>query len=169
MERSETANPLFSGYLFGYLIDFFDVQGLENTFTVSDSTDQVFGSGLRVSENTLRKSKQVFSKTEGFPSLWRPRRYFQKRFQTSETFPETFKGFRRGFRLGLGFLGNGFFLEYVHYSYELSNSKCQVFLVQVLTGESIDYKDQHDRSLRRPPKKNEKVSEARYNSVTGET
>jgi hypothetical protein len=55
------------------------------------------------------------------------------------------------------------------YSYQLPNGKRQVFLAQVLTGEVFDYKDKIDQTLRRPPKKNESTSGARYNSVTGVT
>ncbi|CAM4887757.1 unnamed protein product [Rotaria socialis] len=55
------------------------------------------------------------------------------------------------------------------YSYQLPNGKRQVFLAQVLTGEVFDYKGKNDQTLRRPPKKNESISETRYNSVAGET
>ncbi|CAF1570195.1 unnamed protein product, partial [Adineta steineri] len=53
------------------------------------------------------------------------------------------------------------------YAYTLPNGKKQVFLAQVLTGDVHDCKS--DTSLRRPPKKNEKVSNLRYNSVSGDT
>ncbi|CAF1222657.1 unnamed protein product [Adineta steineri] len=53
------------------------------------------------------------------------------------------------------------------YVYTLPNGKKQVFLAQVLTGDVHDCKS--DTSLRRPPKKNEKVSNLRYNSVSGDT
>ncbi|CAF1389555.1 unnamed protein product [Didymodactylos carnosus] len=55
------------------------------------------------------------------------------------------------------------------YSHQLPNGKRQVFLAQVLTGEVHDYKDKSDQTLRRPPKKNESISGARYNSVSGKT
>jgi poly [ADP-ribose] polymerase 10/14/15 len=55
------------------------------------------------------------------------------------------------------------------YSYQLPNGKRQVFLAQVLTGEVCDYKDKHDQTLRRPPRKNESISGGRYNSVSGVT
>ena len=53
------------------------------------------------------------------------------------------------------------------YAYQLSNGKRQVFLAQVLTGDV--HTCNSDRSLRRPPKKNETVSGLRYNSVSGHT
>ncbi|CAF1170949.1 unnamed protein product [Adineta steineri] len=53
------------------------------------------------------------------------------------------------------------------YAYTLPNGKKQVFLAQVLTGDVYDCKS--DTSLRRPPKKNEKASTLRYNSVSGDT
>jgi hypothetical protein len=53
------------------------------------------------------------------------------------------------------------------YQYQLSNGKHQVFLAQVLTGDVYDCKS--DPSLRRPPKKNESISNLRYNSVSGDT
>ncbi len=56
-----------------------------------------------------------------------------------------------------------------NYSYQLPNGKRQVFLAQVLTGEVCDYKDKHDQTLRRPPRKNESISGGRYNSVSGVT
>ncbi|CAM4977886.1 unnamed protein product [Rotaria socialis] len=55
------------------------------------------------------------------------------------------------------------------YSYQLPNGKRQVFLAQVLTGDVFDYKGKNDQTLRRPPKKNESISDIRYNSVAGET
>ena len=56
-----------------------------------------------------------------------------------------------------------------NYSYKLPDGKRQVFLAQVLTGEVYDYKTQNDKALRRPPKKNESISNVRYNSVSGVT
>ncbi|CAF1460501.1 unnamed protein product [Rotaria sordida] len=56
-----------------------------------------------------------------------------------------------------------------NYSYQLPNDKRQVFLAHVLTGEVFDYKDKNDPTLRRTPKKNDSVSGARYNSISGET
>jgi hypothetical protein len=56
-----------------------------------------------------------------------------------------------------------------NYSYKLPDGRRQVFLAQVLTGDVFDYKDQNEPLLRRPPKKDEKVSHARYNSVSGNT
>jgi poly [ADP-ribose] polymerase 10/14/15 len=55
------------------------------------------------------------------------------------------------------------------YSYQLPEGKRQVFLAQVLTGEVYECKAKTDPTLRRPPKKNEIESCARYNSVAGET
>jgi O-acetyl-ADP-ribose deacetylase (regulator of RNase III) len=56
-----------------------------------------------------------------------------------------------------------------NYSYQLPNGKRQVFFAQVLTGDVSDYQNKNDQTLRRPPKKNESTSGARYNSVSGET
>ncbi|CAF0794011.1 unnamed protein product [Adineta steineri] len=53
------------------------------------------------------------------------------------------------------------------YAYTLPNRKKQVFLAQVLTGDVLDCKC--DTSLRRPPKKNDKISNLRCNSVSGDT
>ncbi|CAF4560635.1 unnamed protein product [Rotaria socialis] len=53
------------------------------------------------------------------------------------------------------------------YAHLLSNGKRQVFLAQVLTGHVYDC--QYDRTLRRPPKKNENIDGRRYNSVSGDT
>ncbi|CAF1528054.1 unnamed protein product [Adineta steineri] len=56
------------------------------------------------------------------------------------------------------------------YSYGLTGGKRQVFLAQVLTGDVFDYKDKNDPTLRRAPKKNERISGGkRYDSVLGET
>ncbi|UJR19316.1 hypothetical protein I4U23_022445 [Adineta vaga] len=74
-----------------------------------------------------------------------------------------------------GLWGNGLYFAVnaayscKHYAHKLQDGKRQVFLARVLTGESFDYKDENNPGLRQAPKKNEKVSEARYNSVTGET
>lgn len=56
-----------------------------------------------------------------------------------------------------------------NYSSKLDDTKRQVFLAHVLIGESYDYKEQNDQSLLLPPKKNQTISNARYNSVTGVT
>ncbi|UJR19861.1 hypothetical protein I4U23_022994 [Adineta vaga] len=53
------------------------------------------------------------------------------------------------------------------YAYSTPNGKKQVFLAQVLTGDVYDC--QPNGSLRHPPKKNERVSGLRYNSVSGDT
>ncbi|CAF3887222.1 unnamed protein product [Adineta steineri] len=55
----------------------------------------------------------------------------------------------------------------IRYAYTLPNRKKQVFLAQVLTGDVLDCKC--DTSLRRPPKKNDKISNLRCNSVSGDT
>ncbi|CAF1491402.1 unnamed protein product [Adineta steineri] len=56
------------------------------------------------------------------------------------------------------------------FSYRLADGKRQVFLAQVLTGDVFDYKDKNDPTLRRAPKKNERISGGIcYNSVLGET
>jgi poly [ADP-ribose] polymerase 10/14/15 len=55
------------------------------------------------------------------------------------------------------------------YSHLLPNGKRQIFLVQVLTGDVYDYKQQNDQTLRRPPKKTGRTPTTYYDSVSGET